>query len=896
MPLTTSDGPQRGLVCACSTMPLEVSPDTLDLGMLCSPMTDGSRSTSRQVSGLNIESMGHVDLGDGAMGQTDSETRDQETDVRMFCALERIVRKRYGIALLVGLAGWPLLGFIPQFESIVVNGFLLDGYAQLAFLTLTSVVAFFFSFAILRLLNSRVPHSGLLQLIAGDGSAPWERTRMVIVLLMAMIAPTVLAFRFGSEFAPNGHAWRATATICASAAVALLGLFALGCLKSYLIGSDKRTANFFPFEAREKIGWVPWTSLSARLDRAKAFGIESIDVQLLIYLLLLGLAHGGMVRWIDGDRYWLTSAPSMFVLVIWLLFMTLAGIANVLDRWRLPVLPAIILLLAVLLGIRGSTRPIRTVDDRSNSKFASKVASIRTDENELLDRSRSMDERRTLISKATTSLESQAWQAIVKRMNEFSDAPKGKTLVVVTCPGGGIHAAAWAACVLDQLSEDYVEFKDSVCVISGVSGGSVGTLMFVSDRYRDAFLEAQELEQPNVEGPEPEQKSESEPENALADVSPALGLASRSSLEAIAFGISIDDLYGLVGIPGKGRGQRLEDSFASHLPPEQRELTIGDWGDRALDGKIPIVIFNATDAVTGRRILFDTIPTPRRASSVGLIARPLNYRELLATGDGYLDVRPVTAVRASATFPYVSPFVKPSQPSEVGSRVALCDGGYVDNEGIVTAVNWIEFLQKHWLSQRDEEERPFQRILLLRIRPSESVDQNIDSGASGLAGLFRWLTGPIETMANVRSASQMERGNLEADLASLDLINDDSLVASSSLPIFNRRTQSPGEIQKKWQEMIDEFNIKDLGIPIEEASTENPSFQATPTNQAEQDADKLSVIVHSIAFVDANQTIPLNWKLSSRQKKEYLLSWWLRSRPSAPLRQTLDRYFTRRRK
>lgn len=62
----------------------------------------------------------------------------------------------------------------------------------------------------------------------------------------------------------------------------------------------------------------------------------------------------------------------------------------------------------------------------------------------------------------------------------------------------------------------------------------------------------------------------------------------------------------MVGFPGKGRGQLLEDSFIDRLPPAQRLLTMGDWGDHALGGDIPIVVFNSTDAVSGRRVLLDT--------------------------------------------------------------------------------------------------------------------------------------------------------------------------------------------------------------------------------------------------------------------------------------------------
>ncbi|MFN9461937.1 MAG: hypothetical protein ACK6B2_01940, partial [Planctomycetota bacterium] len=70
---------------------------------------------------------------------------------------ERWIKKRYGLLLLFSLMFWPFLGLIPHLESLVVNGLLLDSYWQLAYLTITNVVAFFFAVSILRVLGARNP-------------------------------------------------------------------------------------------------------------------------------------------------------------------------------------------------------------------------------------------------------------------------------------------------------------------------------------------------------------------------------------------------------------------------------------------------------------------------------------------------------------------------------------------------------------------------------------------------------------------------------------------------------------------------------------------------------------------------------------------------------------------
>lgn len=822
---------------------------------------------------------------------------------------ERAILKRFGILMLATLGFWPFLGFWSKAAAIVVNGLLLDTYFQLGFLTMVNVVAFFFCFAILRLQNQRLGGHFWTR-VAGDGESPWGWRLVGRAFSFSMLTPLILALFFGSEFPTTAfmHFAKSLFWIAAGGAASMFGLLALGWLKSLLFGSDITSANYFPFEARAKNGIEPFRSISGWLTgKAESIGLQPIDVQFMIYLTLLAAIHYGAAHMLEANEYWLTSAPSMFVVLIWLSFMLLAGLANMLDRYRIPILLSLILMVAVLLGFRDATRPFHSIVDNSKNNFVAKIAKIRDREDEFLRAGLPLSQRPAFIAKQTASLEDDAWRAISNRMQQLKpDTDQGKTLVVVTCPGGGIHAAAWAACVLDQLSMEYVEFKDSIAVISGVSGGSVGALLFVSSRYDSELLSGRVGSTP---------ATTAETHSILKNASPALELAARSSLESIAYGMTVDDLYGMVGFPGSGRGQRLEDSFIDRLPQHQRSLLMGDWGDRALDGSVPIVIFNSTDAVSGRRVLFDTVPTPRRPSSVGLTARPLNYRELMeSTATQSYDVSPATAARTSATFPYISPFTKPSRASSFGECVAICDGGYVDNEGIVSAVNWIEFLLRRWHAEKVDE-KPFQRILLLRIEPAASEDRNIPSDPGGLAGWFRWLTGPVESMVKVRSASQLERGNLEADLAALYLRLDDSTPSSHTeptgsilensgafpndytaqqnlvdLPELDPKQKSSQEIRETWDKMLDGFSSRPL--TKREPQPPEPRAGAVIDNRSDEENSSPLVVLQTVRFINAEQTIPLNWKLSNRQKLGYLLAWELCAADETLLRSTLDEMFT----
>jgi hypothetical protein len=841
---------------------------------------------------------------------SNSNTDETLGDKAVVAFPERWIKKRYGVLLLLSLALWPFIGLVPPLESLVVNGLLLDSYWQLAYLTITNVVAFFFAISILRLLGNRNPGGKISQRLFGDSEAPWGRNRVSSVVLMSVFAPLFLALLFGSEFPESdlGHLLRSLLTVGLSTGLGVAGLWGIGFGKCWIFGSDVESANYFPFESRlaDGFGFIREISLKIKGVLSR-FGLGGIDVQFFVYLSVLAMVHHQLARRLENNEYWLTSAPSMLVLFLWLIFMILSGLANWLDRWRIPTFLVFVLLLTLLMSLGGSTRSLNTFPDLSNNKFVSRIAQIRDRENDLLDRGGDAEQRQHLIAEETSSLNDDAWRAITNRMTQLDkhENKKGKTLVVVTCPGGGIHASAWASCVLDRLSEEYVEFEDSLTVISGVSGGSVGTLMFVGSRYENELQSKIEV---GAARPTREEVIRD-----LIEISPALELSSRSSLEAIAFGATVDDLYNLIGIDGVGRGQRLEDSFNSRLPVSVQAMTIGQWGDCALDGAVPIVIFNSTDAVTGRRILFDTIPSPRRESNVGLGARPMNYRELLDSTKQGCDLLPATAARTSATFPYISPFTKPSNANDIGEHVAICDGGYVDNEGIVTAVNWIEFFLKRWELEK-KNQKTFDRILLLRIEPSSVEDKNQPADSGGISGAFRWLIGPGETMVKVRSASQLERGNLEAELAafflkpplstdtspnkdtpvlmgnkwSLDQTQQQGLV---EVPQFDKRKFTKSEIRENWEQMLDEYQASSSKL---KAPSPAPLPKATSHDVAYPQEVNSRVVIRTITFVHANQSIPLNWKLSNRQKLGYQFAWELCAGEGTALRETLNRYFNRK--
>jgi hypothetical protein len=156
------------------------------------------------------------------------------------------------------------------------------------------------------------------------------------------------------------------------------------------------------------------------------------------------------------------------------------------------------------------------------------------------------------------------------------------------------------------------------------------------------------------------------------------------------------------------------------------------------NGLRPAVIFNATASESGERFLV--------ASSDASFAGAKQFFDLFPTKD--LDVS--TAARLSATFPYASPLARASD-GPVKTAYHVGDGGYYDNSGLLSAVEWL-----------DEARRKLEgyRVLLILI--------DAKPGAAKDGSSWSWqrqLAAPIQTLLNVRSSSQQVRESIELKMA-----------------------------------------------------------------------------------------------------------------------------------
>ena len=301
----------------------------------------------------------------------------------------------------------------------------------------------------------------------------------------------------------------------------------------------------------------------------------------------------------------------------------------------------------------------------------------------------------------------------------FKERAKNGRAIVVCAAGGGIQAAGWTATVLTGLDQELEQdgWRDAVALISGVSGGGVGAMYYVEQLHRGKL-----------------------DETGRKDVRTA---AMASSLSAVGWGFVFHDMRRLLLVRSpwsRDRGWALEQAWRRMIDPKLVS-TMGDWSVAAAEGKLPGVIFNATIADDGRRMLFGTVQ----------IAGRLNFFEKYQK-----DIDVATAARLAATFPYVSPLARASiggEPSDA-HKWYLADGGYFDNLGIVTAADWI-----------CETAAQFKHVAIVMISPFPGVSPELEPSKTGVwAKLSRAWFGPLGVVLGARTATQTVRAEVEAHL------------------------------------------------------------------------------------------------------------------------------------
>lgn len=394
--------------------------------------------------------------------------------------------------------------------------------------------------------------------------------------------------------------------------------------------------------------------------------------------------------------------------VLWLLLLLCWGLTSFsfyLDRYRLPVLIPLLLLLTVTAQFPQADHFYDLLLSRQSNQPASPE------------------------------------KAVQVQSQILAEEPSADSMIVVATSGGGIQAAAWTAQVLAGLENEFPrEFGRRVRLISAVSGGSVGAMYF-ANAYRDGELEKSRLDA-------------------------AIEQSMHSSLDEVAWGVVYPDFlrlfcpfcFGTVD-----RGQALEMAFERVDETTKTTLvkaTLSQWRSDAERGKRPDLIFNTTITDTGERLLLATsAPAQRSQQKTGNLGKgSRNFSDIYPDG----DLKVVTAARLSAAFPYASPAARANRTDLTGGQFHIVDGGYYDNYGVSSLAEWLnEALERQGSIRRV-------LLVQIRAFPvggteKDNADQPRNQPPTQ-RGWFYQAFAPVATLLNVRTAGQFAHNQVELDL------------------------------------------------------------------------------------------------------------------------------------
>ena len=378
------------------------------------------------------------------------------------------------------------------------------------------------------------------------------------------------------------------------------------------------------------------------------------------------------------------------------------------------------------------------------------------------------------------------------------------TAVLVNLSGGGIQAAVWSVSVLQEIRSQLNasdpdalpgdQFLNSILSISSASGGSVASMFVVDQLQRHGAADY---------------RAEATMEAASNDV---LDVAGWGIAFLDVWRLPISILIWLRILPKryqhKDRGWALEQEWDFFIRDRGREAEpprLADWREAALQGEIPIPIFQSTIASEGRLLLI---------SPISLHPVSKHFRDVVDFRSRFPEftLKVSTAARLSATFPYISPICRSDSedrkhPLSRRQEIYAADGGYFENYGVFTSVQLLDSLLESGA------ELGIRRVLLLNV---EAFPKRMAGGRPARIslrdGLAMAFIGPMKAISGALFKSQQVRNEGILRLVTSKSYFEKVEVVSLNIPfpnmrMGNRRRYSPPlswKLTRKQKEMVAE--------------------------------------------------------------------------------------------
>jgi hypothetical protein len=299
------------------------------------------------------------------------------------------------------------------------------------------------------------------------------------------------------------------------------------------------------------------------------------------------------------------------------------------------------------------------------------------------------------INKLATSDKVEASKKYWIQMLENWKAKTGEEkprMMLVAVSGGGQRAALWTMNAL-QHADSVMEGRlmKETFLITGASGGLIGAAFF-----RDLYC----------------REMDTSDDIHLKEV-------GNEILNPLIFTLLANDLFFKTkkfDFAGqtyfKERGYVFEESLKANLEG-MLDYRISDYGPAEFRGDIPKMLVIPLITNDGRKLYISPHPTEvfNARDERSSLVQGVDFRGLLK-GHQPDSLRFLTALRMSATFPYVVPSISlPTDPP-----VQIADAGISDNYGIVDALTFLQLFQD-WIKENTSE------VVLLTIRDSRKEEE-----------------------------------------------------------------------------------------------------------------------------------------------------------------------------
>lgn len=355
--------------------------------------------------------------------------------------------------------------------------------------------------------------------------------------------------------------------------------------------------------------------------------------------------------------------------------------------------------------------------------------------------------------------------------NQFGKKPQ---LVLINVSGGGLRSAIWSFSVLQKIQElTQNKLSKNSILITGSSGGMLGAAY-----YRESLL----------------------------DSSLTINELSHDLLNPVVSNLMLRDwFFRIKNYQYNGfsytldRGVIFENQLNNNTN-NRFNKPIKHWESLEREHSIPQLIFSPTIANNGARLLISSQPVSYLCEQHFIddyktlaIPRNLDFRSILKHNQSD-SIALTTALRMSATFPYVMPNVTlPTKPT-----IEVIDAGVNDNIGVVTALEYL-LAHKSWVDHNTA------GVLLIQIRDKPQVSQKTQHSLS----IFESVTRPLKsvygnflTLQNYQHQRMLEFFNatLEVPLkvVSIELPTNDKQPVSLSWHLTQfEKTRLTNELKNK---------------------------------------------------------------------------------------------------